>query len=227
MIPRFLLIKEMGSTTAILSLILPGLISSYNLILVRTFFQGLPVELFDAARIDGCSEFRTLWRIALPLSMPVLVTVGLFYAVSHWNSYKDAIIFLKERPNTPCSGVARDDLGGRYVQCANTISSDVQTLPESLKAAAVVFSTLPIMCIYPFLQKHFIKGACSARSRVNREKGKSAMLLAYDTISIYQALCEGEQGDFAPVFRNRMWNGFAATPILRGILPRRAARASC
>lgn len=159
MIPRFLLIKELGLYDSYLSLIIPGLISSYNLILMRTFFMGLPPELFDAARIDGCSEFRALWRIALPLSLPVLVTVGLFYAVSHWNSYKDAMIYLKEPAKYTLQVVLREMISVGDMANATNSTTDMETLPESLKAAAVVFSTVPIMCIYPFLQKHFIKGA--------------------------------------------------------------------
>lgn len=159
MIPNYLLVKSLGLINTLWSLMIPGLISAFNLILVRTFFMGLPSELFDAARIDGCSEWRILWGIALPLSVPVFVTVGLFYAVGHWNTYQAAILYLNKSSLYTLQVVLRQmivesDVSGMV---DTTLSDNV--LPEGIKAAAIIFATVPILCVYPFLQKYFIKGS--------------------------------------------------------------------
>lgn len=159
MIPNYLLIKSLGLINSLWSLMIPGLISAFNLILVRTFFMQLPSELFDAARIDGCSEWRILWRIALPLSVPVFVTVGLFYAVGHWNTYQSAILYLNKSDLWTLQVVLRQMIVDSDVSGMAEKGISENILPEGIKSAAVIFATVPILCVYPFLQKYFIKGS--------------------------------------------------------------------
>jgi len=137
-------------------LFVPTLISGFNLLIVKTFFEQLPEELEDAAVIDGCSDVGMLFRIVLPLSLPVVATVGLFYAVHYWNVYFPGILYITKPELRPLQ-VALQQL----LSAPDPNQSDVATVvpQETMKMAAVVFTTLPILIIYPFLQKYFVKGA--------------------------------------------------------------------
>lgn len=155
MIPTFLLVKNLGMYDTFSALILPGAISAYNMLIVRNFFIELPNELEEAASIDGCSDIGIFLKIALPLSMPVIATFGLFYAVGHWNNYFGALLYLEDQAKYPFQLVLRNIV----MQTADTSANADQELPEdTLKMAVIVIGTVPILCVYPFLQKHFAAG---------------------------------------------------------------------
>ena len=159
LIPKFLLVNTLGLTNTYWALWLPALISAYNLFVMKSFLEGLPEELEESAAIDGASEFRILWQIILPLSKPVIAALTLFYAVGWWNSYMNVLIYIRSTDKM--------SLMVKLYQMIDLVSDDllrgegvmqVVTTPESIRAAAIVFAIVPILCVYPFLQKHFIKG---------------------------------------------------------------------
>lgn len=158
MIPMFLLVKELGLLNTYPALIVPGLISSFNLIIVRQFFMNLPQDLIDSARIDGASEWSIFTTIALPLSKAVLAVVGLFYAVGIWNNWFNALLYMSDATKWPIQLVLR-----QYVLMGATVSSQdfnqaVPLPPQTLQMAIVVVATLPILAVYPFLQRYFTQG---------------------------------------------------------------------
>lgn len=162
MIPTYLVVKETGLLDSPAALIVPGLISAFNLIIMRSFFQQLPDGLEEAARIDGCSDISILFRIVLPLSAPVLASLALFYAVGHWNAYFNAILYINDSTYWPIQVWLRQIVilaqGG--IGDSSQFSADFVPPPaETIKMAVIVLSTLPILVVYPFLQKHFAKGA--------------------------------------------------------------------
>ena len=144
------------------SVLLPGAISAYNMMIVKNFFQGIPQELEESASMDGCTDVGILWKIVLPLSLPVLATFGLFYAVGHWNSYFGAMIYMPgAREKWPLQVLLREIIILANATVADTALLDpefVQPPEQSVKMAVIVVSTIPIMCVYPFLQKYFVKG---------------------------------------------------------------------
>ncbi len=144
------------------SVLLPGAISAYNMMIVKNFFQGIPQELEESASIDGCTDVGILWKIVLPLSLPVLATFGLFYAVGHWNSYFGAMIYMPgAREKWPLQVLLREIIILSNATVADSSALDpefVQPPEQSVKMAVIVVSTVPIMCVYPFLQKYFVKG---------------------------------------------------------------------
>jgi multiple sugar transport system permease protein/putative aldouronate transport system permease protein len=158
MIPSYLMVKELGMIDTYQSLIVPVLVNAFNVVVVRAFFQNLPDELFEAARMDGCGEFRMLWRIALPLSKAVIAVVGLFYAVSYWNTFFNAILYINDQTKHPIQVVLR-----QYIfRGTSAIGSDVaivRDLPaSSVQMAVLITALVPILLAYPFLQKYFTKG---------------------------------------------------------------------
>jgi len=159
-IPSFLLIKELGLLNTYQALILPGLISSFNLVIVRQFFMNLPGELIDSARIDGASEWQLFWHIALPLSKAVLAVVALFYAVSIWNSFFNAVLYLQDTTKWPIQLVLRQYVlqGSDIATAADTASNQPLPPARTLQMAIVVVATVPILIVYPFLQKYFTRG---------------------------------------------------------------------
>jgi putative aldouronate transport system permease protein len=155
MIPTFLLVKNLGLYDTYAALILPGAISAYNMLIVRNFFMELPPSLEEAAAIDGCSDIGIFVKIALPLSLPCLATFGLFYAVGHWNNYFGALLYLDDQNKYPFQLVLRNIV----MQSQDTSANADQELPsDTLKMASIVIGTVPILCVYPFLQKHFAAG---------------------------------------------------------------------
>lgn len=154
-IPTYIIVKNLGLINTIWALILPASIASYNVILMRTFFKALPEEMFEAAQIDGAGEFRCLWQFALPLSMAMLMTNLMFFAVWHWNTYISSVLYISVAHLRPLQVVLRDIISGTEQL---TDGVDMNTSTETLKSAAVVVCTLPILVIYPFIQKHFTKG---------------------------------------------------------------------
>ncbi|RKN85544.1 carbohydrate ABC transporter permease [Paenibacillus ginsengarvi] len=154
-IPTYLVVKATGLIDSLWSLILPTAVSSFNVLIMKSFFEQLPEELFESARIDGAKEFRILFRIVVPLSLPVMVTVGLFYAVGHWNSFFSAIMYVTDRTLYPLQVVVREILMLSQQPLEN---AEDQVPTVTMQMAAVVFASLPVLIVYPFLQKHFTKG---------------------------------------------------------------------
>ncbi len=157
MIPSYLVIKGMGLDNTVWAVILPGMISGYNFFIMKSFFAGLPGELIDAARIDGCGEFRVLFKIVIPMSKAVMATMTLFYGVSHWNSLQQPLIYLRD-PKVHTLQIKLYQI----LMEDNTSMVDVGQVaiaPATIKMATVVIATIPILVVYPFLQKHFAAGA--------------------------------------------------------------------
>ncbi|MBO6241290.1 MAG: carbohydrate ABC transporter permease [Butyrivibrio sp.] len=158
-IPNYLLMQKIGFLDNPLVLIVPYCMSVYNMIIMRSFFYGIPESLRESAEIDGASYFRILWSIYIPLSKPVLATLALFYAVGRWNGYSDALMFMKNKDFYPLQLLLYNILNNiNSVEVATQEGFSAPGLKDSLKSAIVMFSTIPILCIYPFLQKYFIHG---------------------------------------------------------------------
>lgn len=157
MIPTFLVVKDLGMLDTYWALILPLAINPFSLIIIKNFFQQLPAELEESAKIDGANEMQTLWSIILPLSKPVLATFALFYAVGIWNDFMSPLLYLND------SSMWTLQMFLRQVTVATDLSivdGDPSQLPpaQGIKFAVIVVATLPILLFYPFLQKHFAKG---------------------------------------------------------------------
>lgn len=163
LIPTYLLMKQLGLLNSYWIMVLPGAVSVWNIMLMRTFFQnGLPFELQEAAAIDGCSNLRILWRIVLPLSAPILAVMVLFYSVGHWNAYFNALIYLSDRDKYPLQLILREILVQGETKdmvdvSEGSLSNSILDV-ESIKYAIVIVANLPILILYPFLQKYFNKG---------------------------------------------------------------------
>lgn len=159
MIPRFLVVQNLDLLNTVWALLLPNAISTWNLVIMRTSFQGMPVELEESTRIDGANEIQYLFHILIPLSMPVIAVMVLFYGVAHWNAWFDAMIFINKRPLYPLQLFLREIL----LQDSLSDMSETQAIQDFfnqglVKYCTVVVSTVPILCVYPFLQKFFVKG---------------------------------------------------------------------
>lgn len=159
LIPNYLLLKNLHMLNTLWVLMIPSAISAFNLFVMRSFFIHIPSELLDSARIDGCGEFRMIWNVVLPLSKPVMATMGIMYAVANWNMYSQALYYIDKRSLITLQVrlreiVITDNLGSADV----TSELQLMVSPEGLKMAVIVVATLPILLVYPFLQKHFIKG---------------------------------------------------------------------
>ncbi|GAA3408957.1 carbohydrate ABC transporter permease [Paenibacillus hodogayensis] len=155
MIPTYLIVKATGLLDTVWAMIVPGAVGSFNLLVMKSFFENLPESLDEAARIDGAGEVGVLVRIVLPLSMPIMATIGLFYAVGHWNEFFAAILYVSDRRLHPLQVMLQGILRAGQSPEMNI----EETLPTiSLQMAAVVLTALPIVVVYPFIQKHFTKG---------------------------------------------------------------------
>ena len=161
-IPIYLNVKELGLLNTEWSLILPGLISTFNVIILKNFFDGLPYELNEAAYIDGATDFQILLQIYLPLSFSSLATLSLFYAVGKWNSFSDALYYITSRDLQPLQLKLYNLIkGGQSIEVTvmEGNASNVQSnISESIESATIIFATLPILIVYPFVQRYFVKG---------------------------------------------------------------------
>ncbi|WP_145949361.1 carbohydrate ABC transporter permease [Paenibacillus sp. Y412MC10] len=163
MIPTYLLIKSLGLLNTFWAMIIPSAVSVWNILIMRTFFQSsIPKEVQEAAFMDGCSNIKILLKVVLPLSGPVLAVMVLFYAVGHWNAYFSALLYLSDRDLYPMQLFLREILVQNQMQEMVDISDDTLARSlmdaEAIKYAAVIVTNLPMLILYPFLQKYFVKG---------------------------------------------------------------------
>ncbi len=165
MIPTYLVVNHMHMTDTILAVLIPGCISTYNLIVMRTAFEGIPVSLIESAEMDGANQFTIMMRIVVPLSAPTLATITLFYAVGRWGDWYSALVYLQGRRDLyPLQMFLREMLvkgdmtDPSYVSAISTSQSASYLLNQVVKYATIVVTTLPILMVYPFLQRYFVKG---------------------------------------------------------------------
>ncbi|KRE86300.1 sugar ABC transporter permease [Paenibacillus sp. Soil766] len=163
LIPNYLLVKDLGLLNTRWALIIPGALSIWNMIITRTYFQQtISHELLEAAQMDGCNDFNFMWKVVLPLSGPIIAVISLFYAVGHWNQFFNALIYLKDQEMYPLQIVLRNILIQNSIQ-EEMISdaesaADLAGLRELLKFSLIVVATVPILVVYPFVQRYFVKG---------------------------------------------------------------------
>jgi len=160
LVPRYMVVYGIGMVDTIWSMVVPAAISVFNMILMRTFFEEIPESLHESATVDGAGELRTLLQIVLPLSMPVMATMFLFYAVGQWNSFFPALIYLNEKSLYPMQIILRNIvIQGEMAQQTTQMGADIASMSETIKYAVVYVAILPVLCIYPFVQKYFVQGA--------------------------------------------------------------------
>ena len=161
LIPTFLLVKGIGLYDSLWACILPGLISTWNFMIMRTYFESIPVSLEESAKLDGANDLIVLLRIVLPLSGPIIAVMTLFYGVGNWNQWFSAMIYLNQHTKYPLQLILREILLANNTDSmmgAQAMDNDKQAIGESIKYATIIVSTVPILCVYPFLQKYFVKG---------------------------------------------------------------------
>lgn len=158
LVPNFLLVKGLGLYNTVWALVLPGAVSTWNLIVMKTSFQAVPVSLEESARLDGANDFTILFRIFLPLSKATVAVMILFYAVAHWSSWFNAMIYLRDRSKFPLQLIMREILIANSTSGNTLMDTDAMFLQEVVKYATIVVSTVPILFIYPFAQKYFMAG---------------------------------------------------------------------
>ena len=161
LIPTYLLVRQLGMYNTIWAMLLPTAITTYNMLVMKNFFQSsIPHELKEAAYLDGCTELQTLFRVVLPLSGSIIAVMVLFYGVGHWNSWFNAAIYLDDRAKYPLQLILREILISNDVSAmGNELgANDQEMISENIKYATIAVATLPIMCVYPFIQKYFVTG---------------------------------------------------------------------
>lgn len=156
-IPLYIVIKNIGLMNSLFALIVPSAISTYNLIILRNFFTALPASLEESALLDGCTEVGILFKIIIPISMPAIMTVTLFYAVSNWNQFFSAILYIYDKEKWPLQLFLRSMLFENDM-AYQTGGESLFMLGQPMKMAAVMMAVIPIMCAYPFFQKYFVQG---------------------------------------------------------------------
>ncbi len=159
MIPTFLVVKAFGLIDSYWSLILPVAINAFNLIIMRNFFQALPDSLEESAKMDGCSDLGVFLKIMMPLAMPSIATISLFYAVTYWNTYMTAILYINDSTKWPIQVLLRQIVIVSSGMQAEGSSVDVVPPAQTIKMAVIVIATVPMLIAYPFVQKYFVKGA--------------------------------------------------------------------
>ena len=162
MVPTYMLVKTLHLTNSPYVMIIMGAVSVYNLIITRTFFENsIPVELQEAAWLDGCSHIRYFWSIVLPLSRAVISVILLYYAVGHWNDFFTALLYLNKDEYQPLQIILRNILISNQAMAGTTGAGEgsyAQQYADQVKFAVIIVSTVPVLCIYPFIQKYFEKG---------------------------------------------------------------------
>ncbi|MCR8633432.1 carbohydrate ABC transporter permease [Paenibacillus radicis (ex Xue et al. 2023)] len=160
LIPTYLVIKNLHMVNTLWALMIPAMISPFNLIVMRTFFMGIPNALIDCSRIDGCGEAGILLRIILPLSAPIMATMALFYGVGFWNSYQSALYYIQSRTLMPLQIILHDMVthDNLSTSSGDLFESILQNSPFGVQMATILVATVPILALYPFLQRFFMKG---------------------------------------------------------------------
>lgn len=160
LVPTYLLIKNLSMIDTIWALVLPGAISVYNMIIMRTSFAGIPPALEESARLDGANDLRILLSVVIPLSMPVIAVLILFYGVYHWNSWFNAMLYIRTRSKYPLQLILREILiaSSTTEMTVDASAMDRENIDDVIKYATIVVATFPILCAYPFLQRFFVKG---------------------------------------------------------------------
>ena len=167
LIPTYLIIQQTKLIDTVWALVIPGALGVYNMIVARTFFNtNIPEELFEAARLDGCGNTRFFFYVVLPLSSAIIAILTLYYGIGHWNSYFSALMYITTRAKWPLQLELRSILlQNQWVQTTNVLSAEqlaerdrLQALMEMMKYSLIIISTIPMMVLYPFIQKHFVKG---------------------------------------------------------------------
>ncbi|MBR4061341.1 MAG: carbohydrate ABC transporter permease [Lachnospiraceae bacterium] len=163
MIPNYLLVKQLHMLNTVWAILIPGLVTAYNVTITRSYIEtNIPQELEEAARVDGCSPLQFFSKFVIPLSKPIIAVITMYYAVSHWNEYFNAFLYLINKELYPLQTFLRDilinsKLDGSMVDDPE-IAAMMQAQSEALKYSVIVVATLPLMCVYPLVQKHFVKG---------------------------------------------------------------------
>jgi len=159
LIPSYLVVTGLGLQDNLLAVMIPGAIGVANMFIMRNFFMEIPMDFMEAARIDGASELFILFRVVLPLSVPIMLTIGLFYAVGHWNEFFTPILYLNDANLQPLPVLLRNILMGLNTNEYVEYDTFSQVSIQSLKAASIFITMLPMMMVYPWIQKHFVKGS--------------------------------------------------------------------
>ena len=160
MIPQYLLVSKLNLLNTSWALILPGAVNTFNMIVMKSFFTSIPTSLEESASLDGAGHLRILFSIVLPLSMPIIATISLFYAVGRWNGFSDALYYINDPKMFPLQLKLRQLISLNNVEQMMTDLQDAEDMvvPEQLKSASIMFATVPILVVYPWLQKYFVKG---------------------------------------------------------------------
>lgn len=159
MIPLYLVVMKLNLLNTMWAIVLPPAISTYNMIVMRTAFESIPISLTESAYLDGANDIQILAKIIVPLSKPILATMTLFYAVSHWNSFFPAMLYLNEQSKYPVQVLMRDIvIAGDMTSDTGDVSNNINILATNYKYAVIIISVIPILVVYPILQKHFTKG---------------------------------------------------------------------
>ncbi|MGX7100178.1 sugar ABC transporter permease [Globicatella sp. HMSC072A10] len=160
LVPNYVLIRELGLMNTMWAVVLPGAISIYNMLIMKSFFEGIPKELEEAASIDGLGQFRILWNIILPLSKPIIATMVLFYAVSYWNSWFSAFLYFDKKELFPVTLYLRNLIKGATgaMDAGASNADSLSQINANIKSVTMVLTILPIVTIYPFVQKYFVSG---------------------------------------------------------------------
>lgn len=163
LIPTYLVVSKLGLVNTIWAMVIPNAVSIYNIIITRTYFvNSIPSSLQEAASLDGANSFQFLMKVVLPLSKPIMAVIALYYAVGHWNDFFSALIYINDKNLMPLQSFLRDLLmSNKMVDLQGMDAAQVEAkmqLAQTLKYSAIVVSTVPVLCIYPFIQKYFVKG---------------------------------------------------------------------
>ena len=158
MIPNYLNVKNFNLLNTVWALIIPGMLSVYNLIILKTFFSSIEKSLFDAAQIDGAGELKVLQRIVIPLSLPAIATLSLFYAVARWNGVSDVLLYVNDSKLYTVQMMLKQMLDSINVPVEELQNGTFELVAENVKSAAIVFSMIPMAIVYPFIQKYFVGG---------------------------------------------------------------------
>jgi putative aldouronate transport system permease protein len=159
LVPNYLLITKLGLTNSLLAIIFPAAVNVFNVLVMKSFFEGIPDSLKDAARIDGANDLQILWRVVLPLSRPILLTIGMFYGVHYWNEFFTPILYLNDPKLQPLPVLLRNILSSASLSEYLEANAYSVAPIDALKSASVLLTTLPMLLVYPWIQRYFTKGS--------------------------------------------------------------------